>query len=168
MKRRPPLIALLLAILCVVLAAAMLAHAETQPPSLQHGHIAEHLTTKTHAYLAIQLSIVPNTPQRIDYVQWVDYLVGDGYVLRNGAVISRSVYTSDATPDGWLFLKLAKPCAPGEIHTDYGLVTVCPPDDGHGVVDACVNPTRGITPVFNGVPPELEPCPAPKRRAVRK
>lgn len=167
--RAPLLVAMLLALLYVAAAVAMLARAQEQPPrALQHGHIAEHLTTPTHAYLAIHLPFVPTSAQRVDYVQWVDYLVAEGYVLRNGALISRSVYTSDATPDGWLLLKLSEPCAPGEKETDVGFVTVCPPDDGSGVVDGCVNPARDITPIFSGVPSELVPCGPARRRAIRK
>lgn len=167
MNRRAPLLGFLLAI-CVLIAAAVAIRAD-EPQPFQHGHIVPFLTTNTHAYLAIKLPVIPSTLQRIDYEQSFDYLVSDGYVYRNGATITRFALTSEATEDGWLLLKLSKPCSPGEWQTDVGLVIVCPPKEGPGgVISACVNPNYGITPLFSGVPPELVRCPSGRRRATRK
>lgn len=145
-------------------------------PEYQHGHLADvpfivdsdgvRWSGSSYAFLAVKID--PNvTPVTcIDYVQEVDYLAQDGYELRRGAAIARCTLTSEADEDGWLFLRLAKPCAPGETSTDVGLVTVCPPRTSN-LVAACDSPTSGIPPIYFGVPPETVPCSPSRRRAVR-
>ena len=163
-RKRRRVAALLLAAVSLTSSAV----AQDATVHLQHGHLVEELTTATHAFLAIQLASIPAEPQRIDYGQRIDFLIADGCVYTNGTTISRSVWTDEASLDGWLLLKLSKPCSAGERETDVGTVIVCPPQDQSGVVGACSNPTYNITPLFNGTPPELVPCAPSRRRAVRK
>jgi hypothetical protein len=72
----------------------------------------------------------------------------------------------EADEDGWLLLKLSKPCSPDEVTTDVGLVTACPPRQDNRLF-ACVLPANGITPLYMGVPAEKVTCKAGKRRAAR-
>lgn len=163
----PAVAGFFLAILTIILACS--GQAQTTP--LQHGHISSF--NQTHAFLAIKVENLPpaeereRLPQRIDYIQYVDYLVADGFTLPTGAALHRTVYTFSADADGFLLLKLSKPCSPGEKETDVGVVLVCPPSDGE-VLAACADPSRGIQPLFHGVPEEIVPCPNQRRRAVRK
>lgn len=170
MNRRLPLSAFLLAILCLVFAFA------ARGQELRHGHLVDIpslldrdgtvWTSAAHAFLAVKLPVVPITTQIVDYTQEVDYLSTAQFDLRDGGVIGRSAYTNAATWEGWLILRVSKPCAPGEIWSDVGYVTVCEPRPEGGVMDACRR-IGGPAPIYAGVPEERVLCIA-KRRVVRR
>lgn len=142
------------------------------PATIQHGHlvdIPEWRSTQgdvyrasEYAFLAIRLSYVAPESEQITYLQWVDYLNDGRYYLPFGATKGEAIWTSQATPDGWLILPLAKPCGPHERETDVGLVIVCPPNTEH----RCVLPFSGIVPLFEGTPEEKVTC-TNRRRSAR-
>lgn len=137
-------------------------------PFIIDGYGVVH-TSERHVFLAVKLD-TPVPAGSVEYVQDIDYLVSsEGYVLRSGGEVSRSVNTAEADAEGWLVLKLSKPCAPDETLTDVGMVRVCPVRVvGDNRIFACALPSNGISPLYAGVPAEKVRCRPGKRRAARR
>lgn len=165
-----------------VLLASIIAAPTVGAQSLrfEHGHLIdlpvvfideEAFWNREFAFLAIKLPTpLPEPAQAVDYTQKADYFpfFGGAESVRF-ATISRTVWTDQASSDGWIILPLRKPCAPGQDETRVGRVVVCPPRADSQVVDGCTLGLPGMPlPVYAGEPEETVRCTARtrKRRSV--